>query len=154
MNQWKRPSNKYLAIGVILLCISGCGLKKREPSSSQTPVTSAELPSGVSSTKNKRFLVRASVASLVSGQENIIGYNVVDDHLIPVNGSDISLEIAYKMPEMPGMGEFTSKASWSAPGTFAASYDISMGGLWEIRISLKKNGVLIDEAVYSYNVSE
>ena len=133
--------------------LTSCGVKKRDVTTAQHPVTSAEIPDGVNSTKNRKFLFRSSTGKLVAGEENPISYFVVTDGLT-YPGPETSLDIEYRMTSMPGMGTTKMTLTATSPGRFDAIYDISMGGDWEIKILVKQNDTVIDEIIYSFMVPE
>ena len=147
--------NGYLLVTCFFCMIFGaaCGVKKKEVTTDQNPVASSEIPQGVNSTKNHKFLIRPSSDKLAVDEEYKISYFVVTDGLV-YPGAETSLDVEYRMPSMPGMGTANMPLSPSAPGRFDAVYNISMGGDWEIKILFRQNGAVIDEITYTFMVPE
>ena len=154
-NSKARFLNGLLYALTLLLTLSGCGLKKREISAGPLqPVAGGDLPSGATYTKSRLYLLRLSTPKLEVHEAYKVSYNVSTLELSPPDEKAFALEIMYWMPDMPGMGQFRTTGKLLSPGRYEAAYEISMGGVWEVQMTLMLNGVPVDSFTYSYNVEE
>ncbi len=145
---------KSSMMGACLSMIIGCGVRDRAPTNGiVSPVASGNLPAGVWTTKEKKFLVRPSTAGFGVGEQTVV-YKIVTSQIDVVTSSDFSIEVKYGMPAMPQMPVTPVKIDFTKPGEIQVVYDISMGGDWECNILFLKNGAEIDRLTYSFNVPD
>lgn len=149
--------NKLSLRGYILVFVAlsmGCGVKDR-PSTNDTfsPVASGNLPTGVWTTQEKKFLIHPSKPGFAIGEQTVV-YKIMTSSMDLVSTPDYSLQLKYGMPAMPQMPVTPAKIEFSKPGEIQVGYDISMGGDWEFILSIFKNGVEVDKLIYSFNVPD
>lgn len=138
----------------ITLVVLGCGVKEREPTQGQSsPVVVGNLPEGVWTTKEKKLLVRPSSPTFEVG-ETTVTYKFVTSEMDLPSSPDYTFEIHYWMPTMPEMPVTPAKIEVASPGHVKVTYNISMGGLWEVTLTVHRNGNEVDTLTYSYNVPE
>ena len=155
--EWVRHTSQAIVSFLLLsFFLTSCGVKPRDasPIGSDQNMVSDRLPVGIAIGKNKKILFSTSGDTLIAGEVNKLSYTLVTEKLNAADLSGVTLEISYRMPKMAQMGTYKSVAIPSGPGKFDASYDISMGGDWEIRVALARGEEQIDEAVFYYNVSQ
>lgn len=143
---------------VIVLLLSviglfGCGAKDKPIGSGQPNILSGDLPQGVVSTKERKFLIRPSTNDFQVGEVTVL-YKIVTHEIDLPSSPEYSFEVKYWMPEMPEMPVTPAKIEAPASGQFKVTYDISMGGLWEITLTVKKHGSAVDSLTYSFTVPE
>lgn len=144
------------SVTILLLSVIGlfgCGVKDKPIGSGQPSILSGDLPTGVVSTKGRKFLIRPSTNDFQVGEVMIL-YKIVTDEIDLPSTPEYSFAVKYWMPEMPEMPVTPAKIETIAAGRLQVTYDISMGGLWEIILTVKKHGSTIDSLSYSLTVPE
>lgn len=147
------PMRRVFWLAICFLPLA-CGVKEKTPGSNQFPVvTSGELPAGIVVTKGKKFLVRSSASEISSGQVTIL-YKVVTDGMDLLSASEYTIDVQYLMPEMPEMAVTPAKIELPTPGQVKVTYDISMGGRWDITLKFLKGGTVVDTILFSYDAKD
>lgn len=143
---------KLLILCVICAAVISCGVKERGSNGEPTKavVGGGQLPPGVFTTNDKKFLVHASKTEFSVEQSTVI-YQVTTNALTSL-GESTHLEIQYWMPTMPAMTIVPPIIETIGTGKIKVTYDISMEGLWEFTLKIVKDGTVEDAFVYSYEV--
>lgn len=140
-------------LSIVGFFVLSCGVKEKPIGSGQPNILSGDLPKGVVSTKERKFLVRPSTSDFQVGEVTIL-YKIVTDEIDLPSTPEYSFEVKYRMPEMPEMPVTPATIQIPSSGQFKVTYDISMGGLWEVTLTVKKHGSTIDSLTYSFTVPE
>lgn len=149
-HSWQLKVLLTLVLGLVLF---GCGVKERELQGQPSPVVGGNLPEGVWTTEDKKFLVRPSSHTFELGEFTVTYKFVTSDIDLP-SPPDYTFTVHYWMPDMPEMPVTPAKIEVVSPGQVKITYDISMGGLWKATLNIQKNGTQVDTLTYSYKVPE
>ena len=98
-------------------------------------------------------MIRPSSNSLSVGDQSIV-YKIVTDEIDLPTAPEYSYTVKYWMTDMPQMGVPPAKIENIAAGQVKINYGISMGGKWEIDVTIYRNGTLVDSLSSQYTVPE
>ncbi len=142
----------FLLLVLCLLNLS-CSVKARPIGNEQLGVVTGTFPEAIFWTQQRKFLVLASKNQFSVGDVTV-SYKAYTEDLQLVSDPAFSFSIGYRMPEMPDMPVKPADKEQSSNGETKVIYEISMGGLWEITLTINKDGVPVDSVTYSFMVPE
>ncbi len=145
------PVTRWL---IVLLVLASCAVRRPVPRVETSPQLGASaLPEGVAVSRDRGYLVKASPATLVPGEENTITFSVIDEDFDAVDLAKMKIDVTYIMPSMPQMGVFKAVPTNLAENEFEATLDIVHGGDWRLTLSLQAEGeATADQVIFEYDV--
>lgn len=157
------------SVFTLLFLVTGCGVKPREAP------TSLKAGSGVSAFHGEifesgsqvfisdqgRFLLVPSFKNLKANAINRVSYclwtgtfdpRTSDLNLRALDFSAYTITVLYDMPDMPSMKIAPAAIRFPKAGQVDVKMNVSMDGWWRIRLTIIKNGAVVDTFTQGYNV--